>query len=57
MKKTLIELERLVNIHGAAQVSVWLGYKDTRAIRQWSQRKTIPAARVDLVESVIKKRA
>lgn len=57
MKDTLANLERLVQIHGAAKVSVWLGYRDTRAIRQWSQRKAIPPARVDLVESILKKRS
>lgn len=55
METTVKKLERMVHAHGAAQVSVWLGYRDTRAVWQWIQREEIPKARVDLVKTMIKK--
>jgi hypothetical protein len=46
-------LRKLVDVHGAAQVAVWLGYKDTRSINNWVSTSTIPRARVERVRSVL----
>lgn len=53
MNKTLKDLEQLINLHGAAQVAVWMGYKDTRPIRQWIQRKSIPEPRIVRVKKLL----
>jgi hypothetical protein len=48
-------LGKLVERHGAAQVSVWLGYRDSRAVSVWVATKRIPPPRIELVKSVVKK--
>lgn len=49
----LKSLRRLVAIHGAAQVSVWLGYRDSRSVNTWLATKRIPKARTALVEQIV----
>lgn len=55
MKKLLKQLKAFVDLHGAAQVSVWLGYRDSRAVSQWITRNEIPKARIELVKALLKK--
>ncbi len=47
-------LKKLVERYGAAQVAVFLNYRDTRAINVWLATKTIPKARRELVKSVLR---
>lgn len=55
-KKMMTQLDKLIKINGAAQVAVWLGYRDTRPINQWITRGEIPRAKIPLVKEVIEKK-
>lgn len=46
-------LKRMVDEHGAAQVSAWLGYRDTRAVKIWIKNKRIPGLRIRRVDAII----
>lgn len=56
MQKITRDLQHLIELHTAAQVAVWLGYRDARAIYQWVQRDKIPKARVLLVKRLVEER-
>ena len=56
MKKLVKQLKSFVDLHGAAQVSVWLGYRDSRAVSQWITRNEIPKARIEMVKSLLLKK-
>ncbi len=47
------KLKKIVDKEGAAQVAVWLCYKDTRAILAWLNRKRIPSHMELLVNRLI----
>jgi len=51
------KLEKLKDIHGAAQVCVWLGLKDTRTLNTWISRKTIPFHKLEVVTKIINKKS
>ena len=51
---TIKKLGKLVGRYGAAQVSVWLGYRDTRSINVWLSTNKIPKSRIELVQSILK---
>lgn len=49
----MAKLKKLVKLHGAAQVCVWLKMKDTRSLNQWLSRGSVPTYKRDQVEEVI----
>lgn len=51
------ELKQITKSHGAAQVCVWLGIKDTRTLNTWISRKSIPFHMMKKVNEVITKRS
>lgn len=53
MKKRIAELKKMVNLYGAAQVAVWLGYKDTHMVKQWITRGHIPEVRQVKVDDML----
>lgn len=50
------KLQRLVDIHGIAQVAVWLNYRDGRSIATWISTGKIPRVRVAQVETLVANR-
>lgn len=52
MDKLVKDFQKLIHLRTAAQVAVWLGYRDTRAINQWLQRGLIPKARIERVKEL-----
>lgn len=50
------KLRKIVSRHGAAQVAVWLKYKDTRSIGVWLAKEKIPAARIELVKALVQEK-
>lgn len=50
------DLEKLKNLHGAAQVCVWLGIQDTRTLNTWISRKSVPYKYHEVAKKVINKR-
>jgi len=57
MKLMITKLKKLVARHGAAQVAVWLRYRDTRSILGWIESERIPECRITLVKEMLKERA
>lgn len=49
------KLEKLKEKHGAAQVCVWLGIKDTRTLNTWLSRKAIPFHMLEKVTELLSK--
>ena len=49
------ELKKAIKIHGAAQVCVWLGMKDTRTIHTWLSRGKIPDHKSKDVEKLMRR--
>lgn len=54
MNQLIDQLEHLMQLHGPAQIAVWLQYKDHRAIQMWITRKKIPTCRIAKVEKLLK---
>ena len=54
MKNTIELLRDIVSRHGIAQVSVWVGYKDTRAVAHWLERGRIPLHKQTMVAQMVK---
>jgi hypothetical protein len=53
-QRSMIEpLRKLISIHGAAQVAVWLNYRDSRQVNQWVSSETIPKCRVEKVKALL----
>ena len=55
MKRDISSLKKIISIHGAAQVAVWLKYRDTRPINQWLTRNKIPETQREAVKHLILK--
>ena len=55
MTRDVSSLKKIISIYGAAQVAVWLNYRDTRPINQWLSRNKIPENKVEAVKHLIKK--
>jgi len=55
-EKLVIALRELVDLHGAALVSVWLGYRDARSIGVWLSSNNIPRVRRKRVEALVRGR-
>ncbi len=53
MQKAVKQLKELIHLHGPAQVAVWLGYMDHRAVQQWISRERIPTVRLAKVQKLI----
>ena len=51
------KLKKLKEKHGAAQVCVWLGIKDTRTLNTWISRNAIPFHKLEAVITTVKKRS
>lgn len=50
------KLNDLKNEHGAAQVCVWLGIKDTRTLNTWLSRSSIPFHMLEKVTKLVKRK-
>lgn len=51
-KKVLQDLKLLMQYTSPAEVAVLLGYKDTRAIRQWIFRKRVPKGKIERISKL-----